>query len=254
MGPNEIHIYDPKFYHQLYSLNTAFYKDPAVHKVLGAPSSTVAETDPVKHKRRRRPLESLFSRQSILELEPMVMSKIEFCCQRFDEIESNGRLIKVEGALKSLTIDIVSHFGLGRSLGALEHEDFWSSHVQVFQTYLHSIHIIKAFPFVRTLSVGLPLWLARRLSGTVAMGKELEIVRQPLTCMKKASTLTMASSPADMSTTSSPRIPRARNRHFRQSWSGFSRRYPPRASQSRPARASVTKFSLSFPPATTPPR
>jgi hypothetical protein len=177
MGPNEIHIYDPAYYHQLYALNTLYYKDPAMHKVLGAPSSTVAETDPIRHKRRRAPLESLFSRQSILKLEPMLMEKVDLCCQRFDEFYAAGRPIKVEWALKSLTIDIVSEFCFGQSLGALYDDNFMGGPVQVFRAYLHSLHVIKAFPFVRTLSQSLPLWIAKRLSKTIEMGTELEAVR-----------------------------------------------------------------------------
>lgn len=187
MGPNEIHIYDPRFYHQLYSLNTSYYKDPSMHKVLGAPSSTVAETDPIKHKRRRAPLESLFSRQSILKLEPMLMDKMELCCTRFDELYAADRSIKLEWALKSLTIDMVSEFCFGQSLGALYDDNFMSGPVQVFRAYLHSLHIIKAFPFVRTLSQSLPYWLAKRISKTIKMGNELETVRQPVERIDKPS-------------------------------------------------------------------
>lgn len=148
-----------------------------MHKVLGAPTSTLAETDPIKHKRRRAPLESLFSRQSILKLEPMLLRKIDHCSARFDELFSAGRLVKVEWALKSLAIDMVSEFCLGQDLGALYDDDFMSPPVRVFRAYLHNLHIIKAFPFVRTLSQSLPLWIAKRLSKTIAMGSELEIVR-----------------------------------------------------------------------------
>lgn len=116
MGPNEIHIYDPRFYHELYSMGGKYYKDPEMHKVLGAPSSTLAETDPVKHRQRRAPLESLFSRKSILNLEPMFMEKIDLCCKRFDEFYQEGRPVTVEWALKSLTLGILQLFCLARRL------------------------------------------------------------------------------------------------------------------------------------------
>ncbi|KAK4212172.1 cytochrome P450 [Rhypophila decipiens] len=175
LGPNEVHIYDPRYFHTLYSLNTQFYKDPSMHKVFGAPSSTLAEADPVKHKARRQPLESLFSRQSVLKLEPMLLTKIDLACSRFRDMYSAGKPVKVEWALKSLSFDMVSEFCFGQSLGALYHDDFMSDGVQVFRTYLNSLHVIKAFPFVRVLSQSLPLWLARRVSKTIARGKELEI-------------------------------------------------------------------------------
>lgn len=147
-----------------------------MHKVLGAPSSIIAETDPIKHKARRAPLESLFSRQFILNLEPMLMSKIELCCRRFDELYAADRPVKVEWALKSLSIDMVSEFCFGQSVGALYDDDFRSGSVKVFRAYLQNLHVLKAFPIVRTITQSLPLWLARMASGTVARGIELEMV------------------------------------------------------------------------------
>lgn len=147
-----------------------------MHKVLGAPSSTVAEADPELHKRRRAPLESLFSRQSILKLEPMLMDKLNICCSRFDELYAANKSIKLEWALKSLTIDMVSEFCFGQSLGALYDDDFMSGPVQVFRAYLHSLHVIKAFPFVRSISQILPYAIAKRLSKTIKMANELETV------------------------------------------------------------------------------
>jgi len=45
--------------------------------------------------------------------------------------------------------------------------------VQVFKQYLPSLHVIKAFPFVRLLHQ-LPSWLTDRMSRSIAMGHELE--------------------------------------------------------------------------------
>jgi cytochrome P450 len=104
MGPNEVHIYDPKFYHELYRLGSKYYKDPEMHKVLGAPSSTLAECDPVRHKQRRAPLESLFAKKNILKLEPMLMQNIEHISQRFDELYAAKKPVSMEWALKSLAM------------------------------------------------------------------------------------------------------------------------------------------------------
>lgn len=81
MGPNEVHIYDPAFYHELCRLGSKYYKDPSMHKVLGAPSSTLAESDPVRHKQRRAPLEPLFAKKNILKTEAVGLNlklKIHF--------------------------------------------------------------------------------------------------------------------------------------------------------------------------------
>jgi hypothetical protein len=78
--------------------------------------------------------------------------------------------------LMVMSIDMVSQFAFGKSLDALSHPDFQSLPVRVFQMYLPSLHVIKAFPFVRLLN-SVPLWIARRISHSVEMGHELEQVR-----------------------------------------------------------------------------
>lgn len=173
MGPNEVHVYDPAFYHELYRPGNKYYKDPSMHKVLGAPSSTLAESDPVRHKQRRAPLEPLFAKKNILRLEPMLLEHVEYCSERFDEFYRAGKPVPMEWALKSLAMDMVSQFAFGKSLDALADPDFKSLPVRVFQQYLPSLHVIKAFPFVRMLN-SLPLWIAKRISHAVEMGHELE--------------------------------------------------------------------------------
>lgn len=75
---------------------------------------------------------------------------------------------------------MVSQFAFGESLNALSDPDFQSLPVRVFAEYLPSLHVIKAFPFVRTLA-SLPLWIAKRISHSVEMGHELEQVHRPNT-------------------------------------------------------------------------
>ena len=173
MGPNEVHVYDPAFYHELYRLGSRYYKDPSMHKVLGAPTSTLAESDPLRHKQRKAPLESLFNKKSVLKLEPMLMDHVEYCTQRFESMYASDEPVLMGWALKSLAMDMVSQFAFGESLHALSHPSFQSLPVRVFAEYLPSLHTIKAFPFVRWLHK-LPLWLGKRISYQLEMGHELE--------------------------------------------------------------------------------
>jgi len=70
---------------------------------------------------------------------------------------------------------MISQFAFGKSLNALADSAFKSMSVRVFQQYLSSLHVIKAFPFVRWLD-SLPLWVVKRISHTVEMGHELKQV------------------------------------------------------------------------------
>lgn len=74
---------------------------------------------------------------------------------------------------------MVSQFAFGESLNALDDPDFQSLPVRVFAQYLPSLHVIKAFPFVKWLNK-LPLWAAKRISHAVEMGRELEQVLSDL--------------------------------------------------------------------------
>ncbi|KAI4200234.1 MAG: hypothetical protein LQ350_004092 [Teloschistes chrysophthalmus] len=175
MGPNEIHVYDPKFYHELYRAGSKYYKDPLIHRVLGAPASSLVEHDPVIHKQRRAPLDTLFSKSNVNKLEPMMLQYIEQLFGRFDECHAKGKPVEMEWALKSLAMDTVSSFAFGEPFHALDDPDLRGLPVQVFVHFLRSLHVIKAFPFVRSLA-NLPLWLAKRISKAVEMGHELETV------------------------------------------------------------------------------
>jgi len=97
-------VYDPDFYHKLYFPNSKFHKDPSMHKVLGAPTSTLAESDPIRHKQRKAPLEPLFAKKNMHALEPMLMAHVDHCCDRFDEFYTAGKPVSMEWALKSLAM------------------------------------------------------------------------------------------------------------------------------------------------------
>ena len=56
-----------------------------MHKVLGAPAYTLVEHVPVRHKQRRAPLDTLFSKTNNLRLEPLLMKNIEKSSERFHE-------------------------------------------------------------------------------------------------------------------------------------------------------------------------
>jgi hypothetical protein len=49
-----------------------YYKDPSMHKVLGAPSSTLAESDPVRHKQRKAPLGFCLGKKLIKSLRAVI--------------------------------------------------------------------------------------------------------------------------------------------------------------------------------------
>lgn len=174
--PNDIAVSDPRFYHKLYN-DGSFLKAVPKSDIGQSITATAMEQDPVKHKIRRGQLEPLFSRRSILQLQTMVMENIDLLCARLDEFDAPERRANMEWAIKSVTIDTISKFCLGKSFGALYHDELHSNEVQVFTAYLHNLYNFRAVPYLRQVVRYLPLQISRVLSETTEMGTKLHIVR-----------------------------------------------------------------------------
>lgn len=67
-----------------------------MYMFFGAPSSTVAECDPRKHKIRRAPLESLFAKVNTNKLEPSLLQNLNFLTKRFDSICATEKPINMD--------------------------------------------------------------------------------------------------------------------------------------------------------------
>lgn len=115
---------------------------------------------------------------------------------------------------------MVSQFAFGKSLDALADPDFKSLPVRVFQQYLPSLHVIKAFPFVRMLN-SLPLWIAKRISHAVEMGHELEQVCNLASQSFRLSVLMFYSLHREELISTSMNQLRAKHLRFLPSWSVF---------------------------------
>lgn len=175
VGPNEIAVSDPRLYHELYN-NGSFLKAVPKLDISHIQTSIPVEPDPIKHKIRRGHLEPLFSRRSILQLETMVIEKIDLLCTRLDEFYANKRQVNVEWAIKSTTIDTISEFCMGKSFGALNHKDLCSNEVRAFTASLHNLYNFQAVPYLHQVVRYLPLPISNALSETTEMGTRLYIV------------------------------------------------------------------------------
>ena len=65
------------------------------------------------------------------KLEPILMEKIDWCCQRVEELYTIERPVKVEEVLMFLTIGIVSRFYFSQSSRALSLKNFVGASMQV---------------------------------------------------------------------------------------------------------------------------
>lgn len=96
-------------------MGSPLLKDPAFYQLFGLPGSTFATCDPVQHRKQRRALDPMFSRRSIMELEDVVQSKVNFLCSRMKEIEAQNGIVHFYNAFVALTTDIITDYAYGKS-------------------------------------------------------------------------------------------------------------------------------------------
>ncbi|KAJ9419780.1 hypothetical protein FOXG_06968 [Fusarium oxysporum f. sp. lycopersici 4287] len=163
IAPNELHIDDVKIYKDIYNQTSTYIKQPDFYAGFGTPHSVFAEHDPNLHKQRRRRLNPYFSRRAIGQIETLLKSKIEQLGKRIDS--QNGPY-NIFNAVRCTTVDIISHYCVGKPLGQLENSDenFNGDFLGAFDSVSVVIWKFMYQPFFRWLVSVIPPALAKAVS------------------------------------------------------------------------------------------
>ncbi|EXJ78793.1 hypothetical protein A1O1_09195 [Capronia coronata CBS 617.96] len=125
INPHEIHVYDPKFYDELYT-NPPRKRDKYqwwvnLASAQGSGFSTVPHD---LHRMRRSVLNPYFSKANIFRLEPVIMERIEKLSKRLAEAASSDQIVRLDVALMALTTDTISQYAFGQDTRYLDEPDF----------------------------------------------------------------------------------------------------------------------------------
>ncbi|TKA74855.1 hypothetical protein B0A55_05326, partial [Friedmanniomyces simplex] len=117
IGPNEVHVSDPKFYDILYaSLPARRHKDIFAIDGFGLAQSVIATANHEHHRMRRAALNPFFSTQAVAALEQSaVRPKIDEACQAFEKAFKSGEPVDIEVLTLALTTDIISQYAFAKS-------------------------------------------------------------------------------------------------------------------------------------------
>ncbi|KAL3465633.1 cytochrome P450 [Aspergillus heterothallicus] len=160
INPRQVHIIDPDFYDEIYAGgNRRRDKDPAFPPRLGMSLSVISTVPHDHHRMRRKILNNFFSKQSVVNLEPILQEKMEKLAQRFKEANKAGTVVKLEYAFAALTADVISHYCYGTSLGYLDERYPENDLKEAFNTLFNGIHILYFFPLWGQLMNQLPPYL-----------------------------------------------------------------------------------------------
>lgn len=100
IGPNEVHILDPEFYHVLYTTGSQKrHKNYFALAGFGLPDAVLGTEDHDVHRMRRAALAPYFSTKAIGSMEPVLHEKLEMLAGRIAEVKGTEEPIDIEAAV-----------------------------------------------------------------------------------------------------------------------------------------------------------
>lgn len=124
--------------------------------MVGTPESILATVDHDVHRRRRNAYANYFSKQSIRNYSNVIQAAVEKLCLRLRESSKSGKPVNLLYAYSAMTGDIVTGYCFPEPYGLLEKPDFGADFYTLFASTLANVHILKHFPWLLPLMLGLP--------------------------------------------------------------------------------------------------
>ena len=124
LNPDELHIYDPEYYDELYCMSKRVDKPLRAADTFGPIPSTFGTVGHELHRTRRAALNPHFSKKSVRELCPSIVSRIEMLCGRFEEAVKSGEMVNLKYAYAALTLDVIYQYCFSRTLDSVLMGDF----------------------------------------------------------------------------------------------------------------------------------
>ena len=166
ISPNELHLNDVNLYKTIYNQTATYVKDPVFYGGFGTPHTVFAEDDPALHKERRRLLNPFFSRSAIFKIESLLKEK---CAEMGARIDGQPGPYNMYNAVRCMTVDIISHYCMGRPLGQVKKSDgnFYGGFLNAFDAVADVLWSMIYQPTLRRVLNWIPKPVA------VAMSKEV---------------------------------------------------------------------------------
>lgn len=120
-----MHIDDPEYFNEIYGSTTRKRDKYGPWVALaGTPGATFSVLGHDYHKMRRGALNSFFSTKAVVELEPVVKSKVDLLATRFEAAQKTGEIIRVDAAFMALTMDVICQYAFAKDDNMLLKDDF----------------------------------------------------------------------------------------------------------------------------------
>ncbi|KAI1799432.1 cytochrome P450 [Daldinia bambusicola] len=153
VGVNTLHISDPEVYQDLVRTNSTFTKDPHFYLNISYPGTLIGETNPAKHRVRRKVLAPALSGSRVQELAPAILEKTKQLVKRFEEAADKKSPICITSAAKAFTMDIISKIVLGQELGCVTEPNFRNQLTEYLEAGFKIGWVGTSFPTISSIAL-----------------------------------------------------------------------------------------------------
>jgi cytochrome P450 len=133
--------------------------------------SLVEATDHDQHCARQRAIKPFFSKRSVQALEGEIVEKVEKMLSRFSMALSKSReegredaILNLSDAMPSLTLDVISDYCFGETMGALEKDNYGHDFVSIFHDGVQVRTLGRQFLMLANFMLDLSTWIAVKLN------------------------------------------------------------------------------------------
>jgi cytochrome P450 len=130
----------------------------------GAPTSSFSTVPHNLHRLRRAALNPFFSKRSISTIEPLIFSKVELLCRRFEDAIKTKEVIRLDAAYMALTMDIIAQYAYGHSYNHLAEGDFKVSWKESILSVSSNGAFLRQFPWALPIMNAIPLSVLQKIN------------------------------------------------------------------------------------------
>ncbi|KAL9582650.1 MAG: hypothetical protein Q9212_003172 [Teloschistes hypoglaucus] len=164
-NPDELHINDPEYFDKAYSGIKGRTQKPLRAAEIFGPIATIFGTvDHDLHRTRRAPLDRLFSKKVVNELQSSIVVVIQKLCNRIQNTMKKNEKINLKYAYNALTRDVIYQYCFSRTLDSVEMADFDQTYLDAQEAGQQITSIIFNLHWFGVLLHTLPRWLTKTIS------------------------------------------------------------------------------------------
>ncbi|KAM3420285.1 hypothetical protein BST61_g3572 [Cercospora zeina] len=146
--PGEVHILDPEFFDEMYSVKSKTNKMAHLKYRLGITLATSEQIEHAEHHRRRAAIAPLFTTARVREFSGHLQSSMDKLCLRLQqEYAGTGNVLRLDDVFAAWTTDAVTWYAMAMSYGCAEHTDFKSDFLNASEGLIKGIHALTHMAF-----------------------------------------------------------------------------------------------------------